>query len=180
MKTLLAALALALAAAWTPASAASALPPEGRPSVDHPSQGGFEMPYAARADLVDRFGADEIDVLAPLAEGASPRADAALADAHAEIDAALAETWTLPLTGDWPALKAVCCDLARAMLYDDDAPERVLGALASARKRLGRIGRGEMRLVDAAGRIAARRPAILIDPGGDAALDARLDEYLNA
>ena len=153
MKTLLlAALALVLAGD-TPAAA-------------HVPQGDPEMPYAARADLVDRFGADEIDALAPLAEGASPRADAALADASAEIDSLLAEGFEMPLpSGVYPALVSIGTDLARVRLYDDAAPEQALGRASSARKRLRELAEGKRALLDANGGAAPRRSHAAIAPG---------------
>ena len=137
------------------------------------------MRYASRADLAARFGAGEMDDLAPLDGAASPRADAALDDASAEIDAAISETYTLPLAGSWPSLTAICCDLARAMLYDDDAPERVLGALSSARKRLREIAAGARRLVNDAGVEAPRRPSVFIARTEPVFTDAALADYLH-
>lgn len=136
------------------------------------------MAYATRADLAARFGVGEIDDLAPLEDGAS-RADAALDDAAAEIDGEVSKVYVTPLAGSWPALVPINCDLGRARLYDDAAPERVLVALSSARKRLREIGAGARRLVDAAGREAPRHPVILIRPGADAEAEKRLDEYLH-
>lgn len=111
------------------------------------------MPYATRTDLVDRFGATEIDRLAPAdVHGVSPRADAVLADADAEIDAVIAERYDTPLPpGTYPLLKAAACDIARLRLYDDAAPERVLGRGSSARKRVVRVAAGELHLLDANG-----------------------------
>ena len=145
MKTLLlAALALVLAAAW--------------PAAAHVPQGDPEMPHADRADLVDRFGADEIDALAPVAEGASPRADAALADAGAEVDGALAPAFALPLpAGPWPALVAIEADLARLHLYDESPPKAVVARAKRARAALAALASGERWLVDGAGALAPRR-----------------------
>ena len=79
-----------------------------------------------------------------------------------ELDAVLSDRFDLPLpAGEYPLLKAAACDAARARLYDDAAPERVLGRLSSARKRVGRIAAGELHLVDAAGaRVAPRSDAV--------------------
>lgn len=139
------------------------------------------MPYATRSDLVARFDADEIDDLAPVDDhGASPRADAALADAQAEVDAALAECYGLPLDGtaEYPLLKAVTCDVARARLYDDAAPKRVLKRVSSARARLARIVAGELHVVTAAGARVPRLPRVLIDAGEPIATRERLAGYL--
>ena len=166
MKTLsLAVLSLAAAAVW-PAAAHPSAPPAhvaGAPPcadlVSPPTQGVPDMSYADRADLVDRFGADEIAQLAPEADGASPRADAALADAGAEIDAALAPAFALPLTGDWPALVSIQADMARARLYDESAPKSVRQRADRARRTLAGIVSGERWLLDGSGAPAPRRSA---------------------
>lgn len=137
------------------------------------------MAYATRVDMVARFGVGEIDDLAPLEDGAS-RADAALDDGAAEIDGEVSRVYATPLgEGPWPALVPINCDLARARLYDDAAPERVLGALSSARRRLREYGAGARRLVDGAGREAPRHPVVLVRPGAEAGAEKRLDEYLH-
>lgn len=138
------------------------------------------MPYATRDDLAARFGADEIDDLAPADDaGVSVRADAALADADAEIDAALAECYPVPLpAGAYPLLTSLACDLARARLYDDAAPKRVLKRAAAARARLGRIVAGELHVVAAHGTRVSRLPRILIDAGEPMATRDRLAGYL--
>ena len=113
------------------------------------------MTYATRPDMDARYGAEE---MGELLAGASISITAVLADADAEIDAALAERYALPLPGAaYPALTDIACDIARARLYDDEAPDRVLGRLSSARKRLRELGSGSRRLVDAAGALAAAR-----------------------
>lgn len=124
------------------------------------------MPYASRADLVARFGASEIDDLAPVVDGASPRADAVLADVDADIDSRLADRFDLPLPpGEYPALKSIAADKARGRLYDDDAPERVLGRMSSAEKRLREIVSGDRALVDADGRRVPRRTEAMASGG---------------
>ena len=113
------------------------------------------MTYASRDDLAARFGSDEIDELAPTS---GMRATAALADADAEIDAALATAYDLPLDGTFPALRAIACDVARLRLYDDAVPpEAVLGRATRSRTRLREIADGRSGLVDADGDLAARR-----------------------
>ena len=147
------------------------------PGVESPTCEDTLMPYATRADLVSRFEADEIDDIAALA-GNTSRADTALTDAAADIDAALAEHYVLPLTGEWPMLRAIACDIARAKLYDNAAPKRILGAASSARKRLRAIGERRLRLVSATGALAPMRESILIDAGEPIASRTRLAGYL--
>ena len=138
------------------------------------------MPYATRADLVARFGADEIDDLAPVDHaGVSIRADAALADADAEIDATLAECYGLPLPpGAYPLLKAAACDVARVRLYDDAVPKRALKRAEAARARLKRIVAGELHVVSATGARIPRLERGLIEAGEPTADRDRLAGYL--
>ena len=138
------------------------------------------MAYATRADLVARFGADEMDILAPLDEAdASARADAALADACAEIDAVLADGYDLPLpAGEYPLLKAAACDVARLRLYDEAAPDVVMGRASSARKRVRQVAAGALALVSGTGARVERRTGILIDAGEPVATRERLSGYL--
>ena len=140
----------------------------------------FSMAYATRADLDARFDVGEMDALAPLDDDdASPRAAAAIADACAEIDAVLADGFDLPLpAGEYPLLKAAACDIARLRLYDDAAPDRVLGRASSARKRIRQLADGELCLLAADGTRVERRTGILIDAGTPVATRARLAGYL--
>ena len=115
--------------------------------------------YATRADMAARFGATEMDSIAPADDQGASRADSRLVDAAAEIDAALYPVFELPLpAGPWPLLRAISCDIARLHLYDDEAPQRVWRGAAEARSRLkmllARRGTG---LVDEAGSPAPRR-----------------------
>lgn len=113
------------------------------------------MPYLATADLLTRFGAEEIaqladrgtprlvtaDLLAAAAAGAdmtgwSP-ADVeavdkavavvgqALEDAQSAVDGYLAGRYAMPLASVPPIVKRLACDMARYYLYDDNAPEAV-------------------------------------------------------
>ena len=135
------------------------------------------MRYVSIDELRARFGADELE---ELVGGDDARALTAIDDAQAEIDAALAETYTLPLrAGTWPSLTSIAADIARAKLYDDEAPERVLGRLSSARKRLRKLAMGEVRLVDSAGVEAERHATVLVDAGIPIATPERLSGYLN-
>ena len=111
--------------------------------------------YAERRDLEAHFGAGEIESLAPASEDPD-RTAGALADASAEIDAHLGGRYALPLPAgsSWPLLTSIACDIARLRLYDDAAPEIVLGRASSARAQLRRIGDGVTALVDSDGAMA--------------------------
>lgn len=126
------------------------------------------MSYAARADMEARFGAEEIADLArddqfraPDSEGARDdpgRIESALADAAAEIDAALASLYIVPLgPGPWPRLVPIACDIARARLYDDRESETVSNRKRAARAELKRLADDMGGLLDSAGRPAPKR-----------------------
>ena len=134
------------------------------------------MLYLDRDDLVARFDEGEIEALDP----SNARVREVIKDTCAEIDSVLVETYALPLpSGNWPLLKSIGADIARARLYDDEAPDRVLGRLSSARKMLREVGTGERRLVSAEGVEAPRHTTVLIDAGRPVATRERLAEYLN-
>jgi len=112
------------------------------------------MSYATRADLIARFGADEA---LDLAAADATRIETALADAAAEVDAALAPAYRLPLgRGPWPRLAGIACDLARRALHDDVAPAAVSARAEEARAALARLASGAEALLDEAGRPAPR------------------------
>ena len=113
------------------------------------------MTYATRADLEARFGAEEALDLAGMQGG---RIESALADAAAEIDAALAAAFRLPLAGGpWPRLVGIACDLARRALYDDVSPEEVTARAERAQAALARLAAGDEALLDDSGTPAPRR-----------------------
>ncbi|MDE0392818.1 MAG: DUF1320 family protein [Rhodospirillales bacterium] len=113
------------------------------------------MTYATRADLEARFGAEEALDLAGMQDG---RIESALSDAAAEIDAALAAAYRLPLEGGpWPRLIGVACDLARRALYDDVSPAEVNARAERAQAALARLAAGGEALIDDSGHPAPRR-----------------------
>ncbi len=113
------------------------------------------MTYATRTDMEARFGAEEALDLAGMEAG---RIASALADAAAEIDAALAAAFRLPLAGSsWPRLVGIACDLARRALYDDVSPEEVTARAERAQAALVRLASGEEALLDDAGNPVPRR-----------------------
>ena len=92
------------------------------------------MSYCTYLDLVERFGALELDQLTNHA-GDCPAIQSAIADASSEIDVYLAGRYTLPLTPPIPVvLKRCACDIARYHLWDtqttDHIRERYLDAVA--------------------------------------------------
>ena len=120
------------------------------------------MPYATRQDMETRFGLDEIarliGLLADTLEGEEAAVAAVLADADAVIDASLAVSYELPLTGGmYPLLRDIACDLARADLYKDVEDKTAVRRADLARSRLKKLASGELRLVTDDGIVAAGR-----------------------
>ena len=105
------------------------------------------MGYAVQADLVERFGTEEITDVSGDGSGTldSTRVTRALTDADAEIDASLAGRYTLPLAETPPLLKRLACDLARETLYLGPAPEHITERAKQARALLASIAAGKMR-----------------------------------
>ena len=101
------------------------------------------MPYATLQDLVDRFTADEIEMLSG---GNTAAVTRALEDASNEISAALRGRYALPLPSVDPLLVRLACDLARESLYADRPSENVADRAKVARQILGRIAAGHQRL----------------------------------
>lgn len=111
------------------------------------------MGYAAVADLIAEFGSSEIIELTDRADPRTYAVDATVAQnaldrADAEIDAALALRYALPLASVPKLLRYIACDLARYYLYDRaepptavkdrwDAARATLAALAAGRAKLG-------------------------------------------
>ena len=107
------------------------------------------MSYATQQDLIDRFSEDELRQVADVtgAGDIDPVVVArALADADAEIDAALIGRYQLPLVNVPLLLTRIAADLARESLYTDKPPETVAERAKRARDLLLSIGRGTLRL----------------------------------
>lgn len=116
------------------------------------------MSYAVAQDLIDRYGALELIQLADRDGDGGWDADVvarALSDTDAEIDAALASRYPLPLATVPQLLVGLAADITRYRLYVEAAPERVKDAAANARKILGALASGAMSL----GLPAASQPA---------------------
>ena len=86
------------------------------------------MSYAGQQDLIDRFGAGELQELADRDNDgvidAAVVADA-LADADALIDSYIAGRYDLPLAATPPRLIDVASDIGRYKLYKDEPTETV-------------------------------------------------------
>lgn len=107
------------------------------------------MAYATQADLVERFGEAELAQVADMIGAGEADATViarALADADAEIDAALIGRYALPLATVPVLLTRVACDLARESLYADHPTEEVTNRAKRVRELLKGIAQGMMRL----------------------------------
>ena len=89
------------------------------------------MNYATRADLVSRFGEEELTTLEQLAystNGSLPTVSPvndALTDASEEANSYIARAYALPLPSVPKGLVLAVCDIARYLLYKDRATEEV-------------------------------------------------------
>lgn len=105
------------------------------------------MTYATQQDLIDRFGEDELRQVADV-DGSGdidPVIVArALADADAEVDAALFGRYQLPLASVPQLLTRLACDLARESLFTDAPTEVVTERAKVARGLLAKIASGAM------------------------------------
>ncbi len=116
------------------------------------------MPYASLPDLIARFGEDEIVQLTDTDGSHEPDAVVvarALADADAEIDAALAGRYTLPLAQVPELLRRIACDLVRELLYTDTLPEVVKQRAQTARGLLRGVASGVTRFDGLAAAVTA-------------------------
>lgn len=115
--------------------------------------------YAAAQDLIDRYGEVELNQLGDRdGDGAwdSAVVNRAITDAEAEVDAALAARYALPLAAIPDLLVGVVCDIARYRLWVDGAPDRVRDAASNARKILAALSAGSMSL----GLASTQAPAV--------------------
>lgn len=107
------------------------------------------MAYATLADLIDRYGDQELTQLTDRLGMAAPDAaivGRAIDDASAEIDGYLAVRYALPLTATPSVLVRLCADIARYRLWDDRASEEVRRRYEDARRVLERIASGDVSL----------------------------------
>lgn len=107
------------------------------------------MAYVSLADLVDRYGEEEIAQRSDRAAGVTIDAAVvgqAIADAEAEIDAWLAARYALPLPTVPAVLKRVAAAMARYHLWEQQASERVRQDYEDARRLLEAISRGRVAL----------------------------------
>ncbi|MEQ8747349.1 DUF1320 domain-containing protein [Pyruvatibacter sp.] len=110
------------------------------------------MTYATKQDLIDRFGAEELEQLTDRDGTADAIVDSvltrALEDADAKINSYLSGHYTLPLSDPPDVLERTAADMARYYLYQDGAPEQVQKAFDHAIAYLRDVAAGKARLGD--------------------------------
>ncbi|UEQ03230.1 DUF1320 domain-containing protein [Halomonas profundus] len=108
------------------------------------------MPYCTQADLIERFGENELLALARDETGTAidtAVVERACDDASGEIDGYVsAAGYTVPLATVTRIITAYACDIARYRLYDEQASEQVQKRYDDAVKFLVRVANGTVKL----------------------------------
>lgn len=139
--------------------------------------------YAARADLVEAFGSDNVDRLSirPGDEDGSEAVTRALTYAAGLIDAALSVRFSLPLPVVPDLLRDIACDLAMARLASSDGSAMLTDDLkdrqTQARKDLRAISEGQMNLGLPSAQEGARPQPIVASTGGKLFTRDRLRDF---
>ena len=118
------------------------------------------MTYATRTDLVERYGADEIEQReSVLPDGA---VDRALADADAEIDSYVGNRYGVPLSPVPANIPRLACAIARYHLLGDAATETARKGYEDARAFLRDIQAGRA-LLDSAATASGAAPSARVE-----------------
>jgi len=104
------------------------------------------MAYALLQDLIDRFGSAELVDLTGGDVIDQTRVDGRLADASALVDGYANARYRLPLDPVPASIVGLVCDIARFMLYKDEAPAAVVSAYTNALRTLRDVASGAFRL----------------------------------
>jgi phage gp36-like protein len=104
--------------------------------------------YASLQDLIDRYGAHELVQVADRSEppSGSPDSDIvdrALTDASATIDTYLSAKYAVPASPVPASIQGVCCTIARYLLHDDHATDRIRQAYEDAMRWLRDVSTGK-------------------------------------
>ena len=105
--------------------------------------------YAVLQDLIDRYGASELTALTDRAGTGSPDptvTGTALDDATMTIDSFLAGRYLLPLQTVPPVVTLWCCNIARFLLWKDQASDAVTTLYKAAISSLVLVQAGKMTL----------------------------------
>ncbi|WP_026470099.1 gp436 family protein [Alkanindiges illinoisensis] len=102
--------------------------------------------YAARDDLIARFGVQAIESLEKTVSKVVDPAvsDKALSDATELADSYIAARYGLPLSGTPESLKGYVLDIARYKLYVNKAPDEVRQRYEDAMSWLNRVSSGKV------------------------------------
>lgn len=134
------------------------------------------MTYATQADLVDRFGTEELAQRTNRVDGLTIDTvvlGRALGDADAEIDGYLATRYSLPLASIPAVLVRLAADIARYRLSDKGISDTVRQRYEDSVSLLKRMASGDVKLGGAAvvaaeggsgNAVAVRTPARMFGP----------------
>ncbi|WP_417862376.1 gp436 family protein [Vreelandella venusta] len=126
------------------------------------------MPYCTQADLIERFGEDELLAIAHDDTGAMDTAvvERACDDASGEIDGYVsAAGYPVPLSPVPRIVIANACDIARYRLYDEHATDQVQKRYDDAVKFLKSVSRGEVRLGISSGTASSSAGSVQMNSG---------------
>ncbi|WP_438454699.1 gp436 family protein [Vreelandella venusta] len=127
------------------------------------------MPYCTQADLIERFGEDELLAIARDETGTAIDAavvERACDDASGEIDGYVsAAGYPVPLSPVPRIVTAYACDIARYRLYDEHATDQVQKRYDDAVKFLKSVSRGEVRLGISSGAASSSAGSVQMNSG---------------
>lgn len=127
------------------------------------------MAYCTQADLIERFGENELLAIARDETGTAIDAavvERACEDASGEIDGYVsAAGYPVPLVPVPRIVIANACDIARYRLYDEHASDQVQKRYDDAVKFLRSVSRGDVRLGISTGAASSSVGNVQMNPG---------------
>lgn len=127
------------------------------------------MPYCTQANLIERFGEDELLAIASDETGTAidtAGVERACDDASGEIDGYVsAAGYTVPLATVTRIITAYACDIARYRLYDEHVSDAVKKRYDDAVKFLVRVSRGEVKLGISTGPASSSAGSVQMNSG---------------
>lgn len=141
------------------------------------------MSYATQADMVDRFGEEDLIRLTdradpPLNVIYAPTLNARLADAQAVIESYVATKYTLPLAATPLLLRQLECDLAWYLLQGGNPSEDAKKRNDDAMRVLRDIAGGKVSLgPDSSSAVPAVAGGVLIDAAPAVFTPSTLSDY---
>lgn len=128
------------------------------------------MTYATQQDMIDRFAQTELVELTDRSNTGNIDTtvlNRSLSDADVLIDGYLQGRYTLPLVTVPKVLSLYAGDIARYLLYDNQAPEQVEKRYDDAIKFLQQVAQGKITLgLSAAGESPAEADGAQMESGG--------------